>query len=79
MEARRQHDYLCTIPPAEQQPRLHDREDNELPYADGSPFRTFLATTKEPKALIANDTDRSVWFRLILQTLAASALPPTNR
>jgi len=75
MEARRQHDYLCTIPPAEQQPSLHDREDSEAHHTDSLPVRTFLATGKEPKAPIFNDTDRSVWYRLILQALAASTLP----
>jgi integrase/recombinase XerD len=75
MEARRPHDYLCTTPPAEQHPRLHDREDSEAHQTAGSPFYTFLATGKEAKAPICHDTDRSVWFRLILQTLAASTLP----
>ncbi len=75
MEARRQHDYLSTIPSAEQHPSLNDRAKSEVQHTDDSPFYTFLATGKEPKAKIFNDTDRSVWFRLILQTLAASTLP----
>jgi len=75
MEARRPHDYLCTIPPAEQHTSLHNREDNEPLHADGSSLRSFLAANKESKRPIVNDPDRSVWFRLILQTLAASTLP----
>ena len=75
MEELRQPDYLCTTPPAEQQPSLHDREDNEPLHTDDSPLHTYLATNKEAKAHIFNDTDRSVWFRLILNNLAASTLP----
>jgi integrase/recombinase XerD len=75
MEARRQHDYLSTIPPGEQQPSLHDRADSEPLPAVGSPFYTFPATTKEPKEPLVTDTDRSVWFRVILGKLAASTLP----
>jgi integrase/recombinase XerD len=75
MEELRQPDYLCTTPPAEQHPSFHDRAESEADHTDDSPFYTFLATGKEPKAHIFNDTDRSVWFRLILQTLAASTLP----
>jgi integrase/recombinase XerD len=75
MEEHRQLDYLSTIPRAEQHPSLNDRADGEPIPAAGSPFYTFLVTTKEPKEPIVNDTDRSTWFRMILQTLAASTLP----
>jgi hypothetical protein len=75
MEEHRQPDYLSTTPPAEQHPRLDDRAESEAHHTDDSPFYTFLATGKEPKAHIFNDTDRSTWFRMILQTLAASTLP----
>jgi len=75
MEARRPHDYLSNIPPAEQHSNLDDRADGEPIPAACSSFYTFLATPKEPKEPIVNDTDRSTWFRLILQTLAASTLP----
>jgi len=75
MEARRPHDYLSNIPPAEQHSNLDDRADGEPIPAAGSPFYTFLATPKKPKEPIVNDADRSVWFRLILKKLAASTLP----
>jgi integrase/recombinase XerD len=75
MEANRPYDYLSTTPPTEQRPTLDDRADSEAHHTDDSPFYTFLATPKEPKEPSVNDTDRSIWFRLILQTLAASTLP----
>ena len=75
MEELIQPDYLSNTPPAEQHSKLDDRADGEPIPAAVSSFYTFLATGKEPKAKIFNDTDRSVWFRLILQTLAASTLP----
>jgi len=75
MEARRQPDYLSTTPFAEQQPSLDDRADSEAHHTSGSPFYTFLATNKEPKEPIVTDTDRSVWFQVVLEKLAASTLP----
>jgi len=75
MEELRQYDYFPTIPPAEQHTILQDQDN---PKAGDSaaplPFRMFLATFKEPKAQIFNYKERSVWFRFILQELAASTV-----